>query len=192
MIEKIRLSARSLYLFFSRISQFMSGLLLSWVFFEIVYWSFGFEQFRAVMTSNHGLLAKLTFLASPLVDIFSIYGWPVALMMIALSIIQGFSLTVLLYVMINQRKLNLQLVGSGSLAGLLAVIGFGCPTCGVSLITPFVALFVSGSALVVSELITALALPVAIIVGVFGLYHLGIQVANLEARIANPDECPWK
>ena len=67
------------------------------------------------------------------------------------------------------------------MVGILALVGLGCPACGTSLVTPIVAMVASGSAVAVAESITRIALPVALVAGVAGLYYAGLQAANVRA-----------
>ena len=101
--------------------------------------------------------------------------------MIAISLVQGQSIAALVYTLRHQQKFDAVAITGGSVAGFLAIIGLGCPACGTSLVTPIVAIFVSGSAIAVSESITHIALPLALLVGLYGLYAIGLKAASARA-----------
>ncbi len=154
----------------------------AFVFFELIYWLFNTSVLRIVLSSaNLNLLEKLHFVVSPLWSLAATNGAYTAGLMIALSLVQGQSLAALAYTLRHQQKFDAAAIGGGSVAGLLAVIGLGCPACGTSLVTPIVAIFVSGSTVALSESITRIALPIALIVGLYGLYAIGLKAATARA-----------
>ena len=156
------------------------------VFFELIYWLFNTSVLRIVLSSAHlGLLEKLHFLVSPLWSLASTNGAYTAVLMLAVSTVQGQSVAALVYTVRHQQKFDPAAIGGGSVAGFLAVIGLGCPACGTSLVTPIVAIFVSGSTVAVSESITRIALPLALLVGVYGLYAIGLKAASGRATSAD-------
>lgn len=101
--------------------------------------------------------------------------------MITLAIVQGLSLAALVYAIRHQPKTDGKMLGGSAFVGLLAVIGLGCPACGTSLITPIVAIFLSSSAVAVSEQIATIALPLATAVGLYGLYVIGLRLSTIKA-----------
>lgn len=182
VLLKIRIAIQSVAWLMSKPNYLLLAAALSLVFFEFVYWMFNLSTFWALMSSTKlGLSDKLDVLMSPFSSLQAQNGELTFAMMILLSIIQGIALASLTYVVRNQPKVDAKLLGGSATVGFLAVVGLGCPACGTSLVTPLVTLFVSGSAASVSETITQIALPVAVLVGGYGLYAVGKQVANTRA-----------
>lgn len=161
----------------------MLAVLLAFLFFEIVYWLFNLGVLGVVLGSGLALADKLIFLLSPFRDIFSSTSGIVGAMVILVAVIQGVNLAVLVYTVKHLKRLNTGVISGGSIAGLLAAIGLGCSVCGTSLLVPIVAVFASTSAVAISEKLTIIASPLAVIIGLIGLYYLGIQVANINAKL---------
>ena len=154
----------------------------AFMFFELIYWLFNTSVLRIVLASaNLSMLEKLHFVVNPLWSLADTNGVYTAILMIAISLVQGQSIAALVYTLRHQQKFDAVAISGGSVAGFLAIIGLGCPACGTSLVTPIVAIFVSGSAIAVSESITHIALPLALLVGLYGLYAIGLKAASARA-----------
>lgn len=179
---KIGLSARTVFSIMKKPKYLGLAFLVMIMFFELTYWLFNLNILTKILTSgNITLLEKGEVLLSPIEAIGTTNGSFQVIMMLVLSALQGIMIAALTYVIRNQKTVDAKLIGGSTIAGLLAVIGLGCPSCGTSLITPIVAIFISGSATSVSESITNIALPVAILVALFGLYVIGLRAANVRA-----------
>lgn len=179
---KIGLSARTVFSIMKKPKYLGLVSLVMIMFFELTYWLFNLNILTKILTSgNITLLEKGEVLLSPIEAIGTTNGSFQVIMMLVLSALQGIMIAALTYVIRNQKTVDAKLIGGSTIAGLLAVIGLGCPSCGTSLITPIVAIFISGSATSVSESITNIALPVAILVALFGLYVIGLRAANVRA-----------
>lgn len=149
------------------------------LFFELIYWMFNLSVIITILGSNSvSVVEKINVLMSPIGSIVTSSGSFVALLMIILSLLQGINIAVLVFTIRHQKKVDPSLLGGSTFVGLLALIGLGCPACGTSLITPVVAIFVSTSAIVISEKIMLAVLPIAIIVGLYGIYVLGLRAAT--------------
>lgn len=164
------------------------AVVFGFVFFEIVYWAFNLSILRVVLGSGLGVGEKTVFMLSPFKDIFTTTGGLVGTLMILVAVVQGINLSMLVYTVKHQKKLNAGVIGGGSIAGLLAVVGLGCSACGTSLLVPIVTIFASTSAVAISEKITVIAPLLAVIVGLVGVYYLGIQVANVKAKLKQTNQ----
>lgn len=181
---KLRLSTKTVGWLLSQWRYSALALVIALVFFELMYWLFNLSFLGTILASgNVTLVEKLNVLASPVQSIASVSGIQTLLLMLLLSIVQGISIAMLTYVVRHQKKLDAELLGGSSIVGLLAIIGIGCPACGTSLLTPIVALFVSGSAVAVSEKIIIFLLPIALLVGLYGLYAIGLKAAHIRTRV---------
>lgn len=179
---KIILSARSVWWVLSRPKYAVLAVVVMILFFELTYWLFNLDVLTLILSSSNVSLAeKLNVLMSPIDAVKSTSGSFLVGMMLLLSVLQGVAISILVFYFKNQKQVDAKLVGGSTAVGVLAVIGLGCPACGTSLVTPIVALFVSSSAPAISEDITNVALPLAILVAIFGIYVLGIRIANIRA-----------
>lgn len=182
-VIKARLSAKTLSWLMTKWRYALLALLVALLFFELMYWLFNLNILTTILLSgNVSFGDKLAVLASPLRSILVSSGATTLVLMIILSLVQGLNIAALTYVVRHQQKLDTEAIGGSSIISLLVLFGLGCPACGTSLITPIVAIFVSGSAVAVSEQIMMFILPIALLVGLYGLYVIGIKTAN--ARVA--------
>lgn len=178
---KARLSLKTVMWIMSKWRYAIAALLISIFFFELIYWVFNLNIFWSVISSTKiSLFDKLSFMASPLESVVQLSGYASAITMILLSITQGISIAILIFIIRHQKKVDSEMVGRSSLIGILAIIGLGCPACGTSLLTPIIAIFVSGSAVTVSEQITIITLPIALLISIYGLYTLGLKGATVK------------
>ncbi len=139
--------------------------------------------FWVLMTSQHlSISDKLQQLIGPFSYTYTQNGFAITAIMLLLALAQGLSLAAVIYVLRHQPKLDEALLGEGVLVSFIALIGLGCPACGTSLITPIVAMFVSGSATAVSQVIARIILPIALLIGLYGLYTIGLRVATIRAH----------
>ncbi len=188
---KLRLSAKNLGWLLSRWQYSVLASIVALLFFELMYWLFNLSVLGIILGSGNVTLAeKVAVLASPFHAIAAASGTSMLILMLLVSLVQGISIAALAYVFRHQKTIDPSLVGGSSVVGLLAVLGLGCPACGTSLLTPIVAIFVSGSAVAVSERIMLVLLPFALIIGLYGLYVVGLKVAN--ARVAANGVAPMQ
>lgn len=184
---KLKLSCVTILWLFRQWRYILIAAIAALAFFELIYWLFNYDLISLLFFNpviDFG--TKLKVFLSPLTSVSNANGMLATIEMWLIAIIQGVNIALLTYVIRHQRKVSAGTLGGSSFVGLLAIIGLGCPSCGTSLITPVVAIFASSSAAAVSESINAIVLPLAILIGLYGIYVLGIQAAN--ARAAAADE----
>jgi hypothetical protein len=179
---KLKIAVQTLAWLFKQPRYIAFAAIISLLFFEFVYWMFNVPLLTTLMAStNLSFYDKLSLLTGPFTYVQNQNGMAVFSMMIGLALIQGASLAALTFAIRHQPKTDSKLIGGSAVVGFLAIVGLGCPACGTSLITPIIALFISGSAVAVSEQITAFTLPLAIIVGVYGLYATSLRASTIKA-----------
>jgi len=184
-IVKAKLSFRSITWLMARWRYAILAAFSAILFFELIFWLFNLPVLSFVMLSDSlTIIEKIKVLISPLSTISDSNGTIVLLMMLTLAIIQGIIISALVYTIRHQQKVDGKLIGESSAIGILAIIGLGCPSCGTSLLTPIIALFASGSATAVSEQLTIFAMPIAILIGIYGLYSIGLKVSSAKAHHA--------
>lgn len=180
---KVKLSARTVVWLMRQWRYSLLAFIVAILFFELLYWLFNLEFLTIIlMSGNVTLVEKISVLYSPLTSIAATNGLPTVIMMVCVALLQGVSIAMLTYTIRHQKKLDSELLGRSSIVSLLAIIGIGCPACGTSLLTPIVALFVSSSAVAVSERIMIVLLPLALLVGLYGLYAIGLKAATIRAK----------
>lgn len=181
---KLKIALQTLAWLFKQPRYIAFAAIISLLFFEFVYWMFNVPLLTTLMASNNlSINDKLALLLGPFTYVQNQNGIVVFSMMIGLALIQGASLAALTFAIRHQPKTDSKLLGGSAVVSLLAVVGLGCPACGTSLITPIVALFISGSAVAVSEQITAFTLPLAIIIGLYGLYVTSLRTSTIKAAL---------
>ena len=185
---KLQLSLRSIWSVISQPLYAVLAVTLGFIFFEVVYWAFNMNILSLVLVSGLSIVEKAVFMLSPFQDIFSTTSGLVGTLMISVAAVQGVNLALLVYTIKHRRRLNAGVIGGGSIAGLLDVFGLGCSACGTSLLVPIVAIFASSSAVAISEKLTVIAPLLAVIIGLIGVYYLGIQVANIGARLKQTNQ----
>lgn len=180
---KLKLSLQTIGWVLSKWQYALLALATAFLFFELIYWMFNFGVLFTILGSGGVSVAeKINVLMSPIGSIVTSSGAFVASLMVVLSLLQGINIAVLTFTIRHQKKIDPSLLGGSTFVGLLALIGLGCPACGTSLITPVVALFVSTSAVAISEKIMLVILPIAIIIGLYGIYILGLRAATAKAN----------
>ena len=180
---KLKISSKAIWELLQNYKYALFALLIAIAFFELMYWLFNIEVLRIIMfSSNVSLSEKLDVIISPIEAIGAASGSFVLIEMIILSLLQGLNIAAITYIIRHQQKVDAKLVGGGSVVGVLALIGLGCPACGTSLLTPIIAVFASSSAVAISETITEIALPIAISLSIYGLYILGQRLATVQLQ----------
>lgn len=180
---KFKLSAQTIYSEMKKIKNLAAAVIIAIIFFELIYWMFNFSVLTTILFSGKiSFIDKIAVLISPMDSIVATNGLMFLLLLMLVSLIQGVSIVLIAYIVKKQRKIDDKLIGGSSFITLLAIIGLGCPSCGTSLLTPIVTLFASTSAVALSEQIIVFILPISLVLGIYSLYSLGIQVANVRAR----------
>ncbi len=179
---KLKVSTRTLAWLSRRPKYLAFALGVSLLFFEFVYWMFNLPMLWTLLTSLRlSLMDKLALFTGPFTYVQNQNGLVTFSLMLSLALIQGLSIATVVYAIRHQPKTDSKLLGGSAVVGFLALVGLGCPACGTSLITPIVAIFVSGSTVAVSEQITAIALPAALLIGLYGLYVVGLRASTVKA-----------
>ena len=94
-------------------------------------------------------------------------------LLMAVSLLQGVSLSLLVFTMKNNRHFSAEAIGSGGIAALAAALGLGCVPCGTSIILPIVSLFFSSSAYAAANVASTIVLAIAFLVSLYSIYSLG-------------------
>lgn len=180
---KIKLSTQTSYWVMQKKRYASLVLLISFLFYELIYWIFNLSVLFKILSSNNvSFFEKMNVLISPFSSMASTNGIFFAILMIILSLIQGVNISLIIYSIRHQQKIDDAIISESSFITLLAMIGLGCPSCGTSLITPVVATFVSGSSVIISEKINYFVLPIAVIISFYSFYSLGLKLSTIRAK----------
>lgn len=180
LIVKLRLSIKTLAWLLAKWRYALLALTIAFLFFELMYWLFNMNVLGTILWSGNVSFAdKLSVLLSSFRSVAAASGVLLFTLMLLVSLAQGVTIASLTYIFRHQNKIDPSLLGGSSVVSLLALLGLGCPACGTSLLTPLVAIFVSGSAVAVSEKIMNVILPFALLMGIYGLYVVGLKLANV-------------
>lgn len=156
---------------------------LSVLFLELIFWLNNLPMLQYILTvPTLSLAAKMQFLASTYTDVWQSSSSPLAISLLVLSLIQGATLSILLYIVRHQTAdtAALKAVGSSSLASILATLGLGCAACGTSLITPILVLLFSSSSVVLADRVGAVVTLAGMIAGLYALYSIGMKAASIQ------------
>ena len=160
---------------------------ISLIFAVIIFFAINANFYAPLLLSRLPLIDKLSIVGSIIVEIFKQgFTTPNGALLIIVSILQGLSLSVVIFTARrnkrNEEDMARQLSVSG-IASIAAAIGLGCVPCGTSLILPIVALFFSGAAAATAANIASyLVLILALILSLFSLYRSG-QIAFVYTQL---------
>lgn len=184
-VVKLKLSAKTLAWLLAKWRYSLLALTIAFLFFELMYWLFNMSVLGIILGSgNVSFTDKIAVLLSPFHSVAAASGIFLFTLMLLVSLTQGVAIAALTYIFRHQNKIDPSLIGGSSVVSLLALLGLGCPACGTSLLTPLVAVFVSGSAVAISEKIMNVVLPFALTIGIYGLYVVGLKLANVRVTSA--------
>ena len=147
-------------------------------FAVIIYFAINANFYGPLMMSRLPILDKIALLGSMIIDIFKqSFTSPNGALLMVVSILQGVSITAVIFTAKNNRdneKTVSRQVGLSGIASIAATIGLGCVPCGTSLILPIVTLFFSGAAAATAaNIASTIVLLLALLLSLFSLYKSG-------------------
>jgi hypothetical protein len=96
--------------------------------------------------------------------------------------LQGIVIGQIIYILRNQKKLDEKAFGGSAIASAIALFSVGCPSCGTSIITPILSIFVSGASAGLSNTIHQTSVYVGLLFAIYALYTIGQTVAGIHAK----------
>ena len=108
------------------------------------------------------------------------------LVLILLSLMQGLAVSGIVYAVKNRQKDEaLNHASASSIASVLAFITLGCPTCGITILTPILTMFAGAGAVALAERLGVALTVVAFILLAYSLIQLGYLIfVNVSANRA--------
>lgn len=166
----------------TREKRFWYGFIPSFFFFGILMNLLAGGTAKFELMASTGLENSLKILGSSFLAIFGInqpfLDW---LPVFALSILQGILIGIIVLLWNKKRadksasKNSENLSSAGIITGLIA-LGAGCPTCGVTLITPLIGAFFSTGSLAIAGTISTAITILALVIAILSLKRLGEEV----------------
>ena len=166
----------------TREKRFWIGFIVAFVFFGTLMNLMGGDGSSSGGATNFQAMAVFGFpenlkvIGKAFIGIFGI-GVPFQnwILVFFISLLQG-TLIGLLVLLWNKKKKNSENVQrAGIVTGLIA-LGAGCPTCGTTLLTPIIGMFVSGSSFAVAGVVSWIVTTLAVIVAIFSLKRMGLEM----------------
>lgn len=162
--------------------RFWYGFIPSFFFFGILMNLLAGGTAKFELMASTGLENSLKIISDSFLAIFGInqpfFDW---LPIFALSVLQGILIGIIVLLWNKKRndksasKNSENLSSAGIIAGLIA-LGAGCPTCGVTLITPLIGAIFSTGSLAIAGTVSAAITVLALIIAILSLKRLGEEV----------------
>ena len=146
------------------------GFLLS----VIIYFSINYSFYGPLFFSQMGLSAKF-FVFGTMIDtmIKSYFADSIGIMLLIISILQGMSISLLIYNVRRNREFNTKVIAGSGIATIAAVIGLGCVPCGTSLLVPIMTIIFASSAPALLNTANLIVLILASFLSIYSLYKIG-------------------
>ncbi|MBR6505513.1 hypothetical protein IKT18_01550 [Candidatus Saccharibacteria bacterium] len=156
--------------------KFWVGFIIAFLFFGTLMnlLSNGLTKFE--LMGALGFPKNLRIIAEAIVGIFGVNmifsNW---IFVFFISLLQGIliGLIVLLWNKKNRNSENVQKVGI--ITGLIA-LGAGCPTCGTTLITPFLGMIFSTGSLAIAGVVSSVVTVLAVVIAILSLKRMGLEM----------------
>ena len=164
----------------------------SLLFAIVIFFAINGNFYGPLFLSRLSIVDKFAVAGSMLTELFKQgFTTPNGALLIIVSILQGLSLSVVIFTARrnkrNEQDVARQLSVSG-IASIAAAIGLGCVPCGTSLILPIVTLFFSGAAAATAANVAGtVVLVLALVLSLASLYKSG-QIAFVYAQLAKQEE----
>ncbi|MCJ1964806.1 hypothetical protein [Candidatus Nanosynbacter sp. TM7-057] len=157
---------------------FLITIVTTVAFAVVIYFAINANFYGPLMMSRLPILDKIALPGSMIIDIFKqSFTSPNGALLMVVSILQGISITAVIFTAKNNRdneKTVSRQVGLSGIASIAATIGLGCVPCGTSLILPIVTLFFSGAAAATAaNIASTIVLLLALLLSLFSLYKSG-------------------
>lgn len=151
------------------------------VFYEIIFWMLNIGLFQYMMLSpTVGIVDKIMVIIGSYSGIFGLpISW-LAIILFAVSILQGVAVSALIYSIKKERAMNRSIMkdlGGTGVAGALAVVGLGCAVCGTSLITPILTFLFATSSVAVADQVGMYSAVLALVVSLITVYLAGYKLS---------------
>ena len=150
--------------------------------FQLLLWFYNSNTLFYMLFSSHmSLISKLIFPFKSFTSLLTSFSAVQVSTMIILALIQGLLLALIIYIG-YRRTLSSSGVMTGGGSLFIALFGFGCPTCGTSLLTPLLMTLASGSAASIGAVVGPIMNTLGIFLGLIALYQISMPLATELAK----------
>lgn len=157
--------------------------ILAVLFMLFLFWVLNLELLWYLLSSpNLTIGEKLSFVTRSTFGYLNEMNPLQAFATIGLVAGQGIVITVLVYIVKTQKKLDPKAIGGSTIAGIIALFGVGCVSCGTSIVAPVIGVFFSGATAGLSETINSIAIYFSFAIVVYALYAVGSTASTFIAK----------
>ena len=130
-----------------------------------------------ILFSGIAIEQKLNLLRRVLLGCFGNFLNLYGLSLVLLSLLQGLAIALMVYTWRNKYKdQTLSSASTSTVASALGFVALGCPSCGISLLTPVLSALAGASASILAERVGAVLTIVAFGLLFYSVFHLGYLV----------------
>ena len=175
-LDEFVLAGKGILLAF-REKRFWYGFVPSFLFFGLLMNLLASGTTKFELMGTLGFPDNLQILGGSFLAIFGInqifLDW---LPIFAISILQGILIGIIVLLWNKKKEQNAANLGSAGIVTGLIALGAGCPTCGVTLLTPLLGAIFSTGSLAIAGAVSAIVTWLAIIIAILALKRLGEEV----------------
>lgn len=157
------------------------AIVIATLFYELIFWSLNLGLAGYLLTTPFlGPSERFAIFASSFTSLFTQPTSSLGTLLLLVSLLQGISLSMLIYTIRYERQQARSFMGAfggAGLAGILSVFGLGCTACGTSLVTPLLTFLFATSSIAAAERVGEMAALLALIVAVITLYLSGLKLS---------------
>ncbi len=118
--------------------------------------------------------AKMELLGKVVLDMFANFTDLYGLLIIALSILQALTIMLLVFTWSHREKEHaIDGASTGSIGAIFGFVALGCPTCGISLLTPLLTAIAGTGAIAAAEDISRVLIVLAFVLLIYTVIKLG-------------------
>ena len=158
------------------------ALAIAIVFYELIFWSLNLGLAGYLLTAPFlGISERLAIFTSSFTSLFTQPTSTLGMLLLLVSLLQGISLSMLIYTIRYERQQARSFMGAfggAGLAGILSVLGLGCAACGTSLVTPLLTFLFATSSIAAAEKVGEVAALLALVVAIITLYLSGHKLSS--------------
>ena len=131
----------------------------------------------ALLFSGISAEQKLSLLGRIFISCFGNFTSLYGLSLVLLALLQGLAFSLMIYTWRNKYKdQTLSTASTSTVASALGFVALGCPSCGISLLTPILSALAGASASILAEHVGAVLTIVAFALLFYSVFHLGYLV----------------
>ena len=181
---RCKLAVQGVWAVLRRPQYFVLAVVVSIAFVEFVYWFNNLPLLHYVLAvPTLSLITKLQCIFSTYGDLWQSAASPLAVSLLVLSIVQGCTLSVLVYAVKHQKAgmAGFRTISGSGVASIFATLGLGCAACGTSLLTPILVFIFSSSSVALADQVGFGVVVAGLGAGLYALYSAGKKAATVSA-----------